>query len=219
MQHPNVALFYFGYDRKMLVCAVADVFTASNMQTLELSSLHLCHHAKNKKFTVQRRTVKSYNFGYWDAYSPEIFKTKNTEEVGLEFSRWLALNDPLLVSVEQEFIKLFPSLHTQAKHIPQSFRPFKIWTTATINISHSNGMPAHKDLKDWKDGYCAVITFGNYQGGQLHFPELNITVQRMKYGITFFKSAQLLHEVQAFTGSRGSLVLFTHNSVLNKFLL
>jgi len=78
-------------------------------------------------------------------------------------------------------------------------------------------MKEHRDMKDWKDGYCAVINVGNYEDGQLYFPDLNIQMNNWKCGVTFFKSFKLLHGVLPFIGNRLSVVLFTPNSILKKY--
>jgi hypothetical protein len=83
-----------------------------------------------------------------------------------------------------------------------------VWTTCAINFNWG-AMKAHKDKDDYRHGFCFIIPFGRFQGGDLHFPELNITIKMKPGMVVAFKSAELLHKVLPYTGDRYSLVLFT----------
>jgi hypothetical protein len=158
------------------------------------------------------------HFGYWSRYSSRPFKTRNSKEAGMQLDDWLKSNDALLSRVEEIFQNLFPQLHQQALSTPTHLRPFKMWTTIAVNVTSQKGMTLHKDNKDWKNGFCAIIPFGKFGGGQLSFPELDLSITTKNTGIVFFRSNELIHGVTPFTGNRGSLVLFNCQNTLKRFL-
>jgi hypothetical protein len=53
---------------------------------------------------------------------------------------------------------------------------FGPWSTVAINFSWGK-MKAHKDKSDYINRLCWLVTIiGDYDGGELHFPELDITI-------------------------------------------
>jgi hypothetical protein len=83
-----------------------------------------------------------------------------------------------------------------------------VWTTCAINFNWG-AMEPHKDKDDYRHGFCYVVPFGKFEGGDLYFPELNITIKMRSGMVVAFKPAELLHEVLSYTGDRYSIVLFT----------
>jgi hypothetical protein len=90
---------------------------------------------------------------------------------------------------------------------------FGKWAAIAINCNlDESGIGLHSDAHDFRDGLCWTIPFGNFTGGDLNFPDLNLRVQYKSGDVASFLSLQR-HEVKRFRGSRYSLVLFTHNTV------
>jgi hypothetical protein len=88
------------------------------------------------------------------------------------------------------------------------------WATGALNYNVLSS--PHRDKKDF--GLCWIIPFGDFDGGgDLLLDDLNIAF-KMKPGCAVaFRSSKLLHSVTEWTsGDRFSLVLFTHNEMVNK---
>ena len=108
--------------------------------------------------------------------------------------------------------------------VKKEHRPFDPFSTVMVN-----GEPIkkiHKDGKDYRDGLCLVIPFGNFSGGNLMFPSYKrefvldkgnnvISISLFKGDMIIFKSHTLHHgNNEVYWGERRSLVFFTHNSVI-----
>lgn len=63
---------------------------------------------------------------------------------------------------------------------------------------------AHRDSKDFT--VCAVVPFGDFEGGELVFWELGIVLQLRGADIVTFRSERLTHFNLHYIGMRGSLV-------------
>ncbi len=57
---------------------------------------------------------------------------------------------------------------------------------AILNINSLSTF--YVDTKDWKNEFCVVISFGDYSGSELHFSELNITLNITKSDFVFFQN-------------------------------
>ena len=60
----------------------------------------------------------------------------------------------------------------------------------------------HTDNKDYSAGFCIVIPYGKFEGGELWFPNQNWKISTQGGEIIAFKSSLLVHAVAAVTGSR-----------------
>jgi hypothetical protein len=56
----------------------------------------------------------------------------------------------------------------------------------------------------------SILTFGNYEGGELHFPLLNITLNIEEKDVALFQSHKLEHGNKDTVGIRNSLVFVSH---------
>jgi hypothetical protein len=54
-----------------------------------------------------------------------------------------------------------------------------------------------------------LVPFGNFEGEELFFPEINVKILLRPGLVVAFKSAELLHQVLSYTSDRYSVVLFT----------
>ena len=72
----------------------------------------------------------------------------------------------------------------------------------------------HKDKSDKKDGYVAMMCFGDFSGGELVVTELGMRFAFQPGDVVLFRSAVLEHYITEFQGSRTSTVFFCHQGVI-----
>lgn len=99
------------------------------------------------------------------------------------------------------------------KKVPEEYRLFGVFSLLILNFSC--GTKYHRDLRDWKNGFCAVFPFGDWTGGNLVFPEIGTSVKLRKGDLIFFQSFNLVHGTDEYVGDRHSIVLCAHNTVIN----
>jgi hypothetical protein len=72
----------------------------------------------------------------------------------------------------------------------------------------------HRDIQDLKDGWCAVVVFGEFENADLCLPDLSVRLHIRPGDIVFFRSFALKHFVSTWTGlKRYALVYFTYQAV------
>ena len=74
----------------------------------------------------------------------------------------------------------------------------------------------HTDKGDVREGWVAMICSGNFEGGELCVPGLNLKLGHKPGDIIFFRSSLLEHFVGDFTGDRSSMVFFSHEKLMVK---
>jgi hypothetical protein len=131
----------------------------------------------------------------------------------LAFPEWLNCNNQLFTALSDILKMYYPALYTEYNKLEEQYRLFGAWSMAILNINSFSTF--HIDTKDWKNGFCVVITFGDYVGGELHFPGLNITLNLQQRDVVFFQSHKLEHGNKDTIGTRHSLVLVSHNTLFN----
>jgi hypothetical protein len=90
---------------------------------------------------------------------------------------------------------------------------FGTWAALAINANlDPTGIAPHTDAHDFREGLCWTIPFGDFEDGDLNFPKLNLKVKYKAGDVAAFQSLQQ-HEIKPFTGTRFSLVLFSHNTI------
>ncbi|KAJ3029185.1 hypothetical protein HDV00_009706 [Rhizophlyctis rosea] len=73
----------------------------------------------------------------------------------------------------------------------------------------------HIDHNDTRRGYCLVTPLGKWEGGELHFPQLGLTVPLQFGEMCFFRSSLLWHgNLEITKGIRHGLVFFSHDSIV-----
>ena len=88
------------------------------------------------------------------------------------------------------------------------------WFNVVINFRLENsGMPVHQDPKDFRHELCWIIPFGDYQGANLYFPDMNLNVEFLPGDLICFNSFNLQHGVRSFQGFRGSIVFIGHENM------
>lgn len=71
----------------------------------------------------------------------------------------------------------------------------------------------HKDKRDRKRGWTAMVCIGQFRHGFLVLPQLNLRVKFEPGDVIFFRASFLEHFLEEFKGERSALVFFTHASV------
>lgn len=70
----------------------------------------------------------------------------------------------------------------------------------------------HKDKGGVRDGWVGMTCVGEFKGGELCFPDLDVKLRFLPGDIILFRSCILQHFVRATIGERSSLVFFSHSS-------
>ena len=73
----------------------------------------------------------------------------------------------------------------------------------------------HIDRDDDKYGFCWLVPLGDWEGGDLIFPQLNVRIKLKPGNILAFRSNLLVHGNLSCSGVRHSLVFFTHNNLFS----
>ena len=73
----------------------------------------------------------------------------------------------------------------------------------------------HIDRDDDKYGFCWLVPLGDWEGGDLIFPQLNVRIKLKPGNILAFRSNLLVHGNLPCSGVRHLLVFFTHNNLFS----
>ena len=65
----------------------------------------------------------------------------------------------------------------QAKKMRRVWLPFLFSAWAAANLNVNTAVASHRDKFDMPDGICCVLVFGDFEGGELCFPEMVIFVK------------------------------------------
>jgi len=112
--------------------------------------------------------------------SAQSYNTKSAIYTLKEFGQPLL---PLIQTVEGLFQTFLPEEHSQYTAVYKTIddgkadnvdEAFGIWTSRSyvINANTNN----YKDLEDVCHGWCAIVVFGDFEGGDACFPELGVKI-------------------------------------------
>ncbi|CAG8630967.1 3716_t:CDS:2 [Acaulospora morrowiae] len=125
---------------------------------------------------------------------------------------------PLSDIVNNYFHNTYPTLHTKMKNlnlgpnVPKSFGAFP-----TIGINFNVICQFHRDLKDHRNTLCVVCPLGNFEGGELVFPELKLIVHVKQGQAVAFRSNLLVHgNLPVVAGVRHSIVFYIHSTLIKQ---
>jgi hypothetical protein len=76
----------------------------------------------------------------------------------------------------------------------------------------------HTDKGNVREGWVAMICSGDFEGGELCVPGLDLKLGHKPGDIIFLLSSLLEHFVSDFTGNRSSMVFFSHEKLMDKQL-
>ena len=110
----------------------------------------------------------------------QSYHTKSAIYTLKEFGQQLL---PLTQTVEAPFQTFLPEEHSKYTAVYGTIydgkadnvdKAFGIWTSRSlgINVNTHN----HKDLEDVCYGWCAIVVFGDFEGGDACFPELRVKI-------------------------------------------
>jgi hypothetical protein len=121
---------------------------------------------------------------------------------------------PLSDSVNQFLKKYYRNLYeklSQLKWGPFAPRPFGVFPMIAINYNIISSY--HWDKNDEINSLCCLVALGDYEGGELCFPQLEIIIPLRPNQVVAFSSHFLLHgNLPIVKGIRHSIVYFIHNT-------
>ncbi|RHZ83994.1 hypothetical protein Glove_86g100 [Diversispora epigaea] len=112
----------------------------------------------------------------------------------------------------------YNSMYLKLKNLslgPFAPRSFGIFPMIAINYNIVSNY--HWDLSDASNCLCCLIPLGNFQGGDLYFPQLHVRVPLQPGQVVAFDSHNLLHgNLPLISGIRHSIVYFVHQNFFHK---
>lgn len=93
----------------------------------------------------------------------------------------------LIGNVVFQYIPLFACELT--RRVNPQYRLFDIFSLLILNLTC--GCALHKDFRDY--GYCVLVPFGDFDGGELVFPKYQIAVKLDPGDVAIFRSSVLEH--------------------------
>ncbi|RHZ49680.1 hypothetical protein Glove_518g12 [Diversispora epigaea] len=112
----------------------------------------------------------------------------------------------------------YNSMYLKLKNLslgPFALRSFGIFPMIAINYNIVSNY--HWDLSDASNCLCCLIPLGNFQGGDLYFPQLHVRVPLQPGQVVAFDSHHLLHSnLPLISGIRHNIVYFVHQNFFYK---
>jgi hypothetical protein len=159
----------------------------------------------------KRGVDKVLHLGCWRCYAKVPFVTKHSRTDAAK--DWILANRNIFVKLNNLFYMENPELFEIYQKPALPVRMFGAWAAIAINCDlDESGIALHTDAHDFREGFCWTIPFGDFTGGELHLPKLKLTVEYKRRDVAMFQSLQQ-HEIKPFSGTRYSLVLFSHNTI------
>jgi len=125
---------------------------------------------------------------------------------------------PLSDSINIYFQNIYPNLYSKLVNLDLGLnvpKSFKIFPSIAINFNRISEF--HRDIKDHPNTLCVVCPLGTFEGGQLVFPELKLTIHAKQGQAIAFRSHILVHgNLPVRNGIRHSIVFFVHNTVIKE---
>jgi hypothetical protein len=165
-------------DREGIVLRVfRSVLDGADLQTLLDSTMRLAS-AKSKHKKDHRRGVdRVFHLGCWRSYAQQPFVTSGSRSC--EAKNWMEANRNAFCKLNNLFMERFPTLFRRYMNVEIPARMFGAWAAVAINcgLQHDVGIRLHRDAHDYRGGLCWTIPFGEFQGGDLVLPELNLRLE------------------------------------------
>ena len=89
-----------------------------------------------------------------------------------------------------------------------------LWHGLAINEAQSQSGKLHKDYADAKEAYNCIIPYGDWQGGEVILWDLKKKVELKEGQALIFQGRIIMHNAWRIEGSRNSVDLFIHESLL-----
>ena len=159
----------------------------------------------------------------------EILKSEN------RFKFYLYLKDqlfPLIIKLESLVAKLIqcsfpelyslfnidiPNIETNLSFFKSFAINFGLQEEANSDLIRQGATDRHKDQNDCLYAFCAVVVFGDFEGGDLALSEIGLVIE-IKYGhIILLRSSLLEHfNTKVLKGKRDSIVFYLRKFIYNE---
>lgn len=128
--------------------------------------------------------------------------------------RLVELLQPLCSIITQLVEKHLPSLAQLYSKLCVEHRPFGLYHYVTLHVTPT--FKPHVDDLDFRAGMSALVPLGDFTGGDLFFPKLNLTIENPEGTILLFDSNQQHQVEQVTSGERFSLSFIYRNRTVNE---
>ncbi|KAL6074266.1 hypothetical protein QOT17_004295 [Balamuthia mandrillaris] len=165
-----------------------------------------------KRSRSRQQGGATYRFGWALQYSGTPRPIRGTEAAAAQ--NWLQENRPVFRVVHELLKEHFPELCSilEGNSAFIADNPISPFATVVVNVDFA--VEPHRNKNDYKEGLAVVIPLGDFTGGQLFFPEINVTVNTQPGDVVAFRSARLTHSVLPYVGTRHSVILFTQDNMI-----
>lgn len=157
----------------------------------------------------KRGDIEKYHLGCWRKYTNQI--TVSKESQNKHASHWLRVNNPLFLHVSAIFQHHYPDLYAIYNAVPLPEKLVGVFGMVALNVNFPSRL--HTDDEDYRNGLCWVMPFGDYDGGNLVFPDLKLEVELRPGDLVCFRSHLIEHFNRSFSGYRNSLVFFSSHTL------
>jgi hypothetical protein len=201
------------YDLSTLIHGIPDgrpkaVGSKSMPRILNDGRLGTYHATPNSVVKIlERDDVRQGVFG---AMAGKSGRPSHLSSLSREKPEWLSLLRPLIEEVNRLYAKFLPSFYEfQRRELKKASPEFRLWHTAFSSAY----MPVHLrsgyhgDESNLPGGMSALLSLGDYSGGQLVVPRWRIAFELMPGDLLLFDGLQL-HGNLPIVGDRASLVLY-----------
>ena len=183
------------------------------------------NHTLNNRAHQSKNFRKEFveHFGSFTSNNNEPYTTANTvashspDHQKCVYDLFQSLQ-PLSDSINIYFQNIYPNLYSKLVNLdlgPNVPKSFKIFPSIAINFNRISEF--HRDIKDHPNTLCVVCPLGTFEGGQLVFPELKLTIHAKQGQAIAFRSHILVHgNLPVRNGIRHSIVFFVHNTVIKE---
>jgi len=149
--------------------------------------------------------------------SSDMASTHNIEHLPCVHELIHAL-EPLSDSINQFINNNYFNMYEKLSNLswgPFAPKPFRIFPMIAINFNTISDY--HLDSYDEANSLCVLVALGDFEGGELCFPQLKIAIQLKPGQVVAFSSKLLLHGNCIVTkGIRYSIVYYIHRDFFKK---
>ena len=159
----------------------------------------------------------------------EILKSENRFKFYLYLKNQLF---PLIIKLESLVAKLIqcsfpelyslfnidiPNIETNLSFFKSFAINFGLQEEANSDLIRQGATDRHKDQNDCLYAFCAVVVFGDFEGGDLALSEIGLVIE-IKYGhIILLRSSLLEHfNTKVLKGKRDSIVFYLRKFIYNE---
>ena len=183
------------------------------------------NHTLNNRVHQSKSFKKEFveHFGSFTANNNEPYTTANTVASHSPHHQkcvhhLIQALQPLSDSINVHFQNIYPDLYSKLVNLdlgPNVPKSFKAFPSVAINFNRISEF--HRDVKDHPNTLCVVCPLGTFEGGQLVFPELKLTIHAKQGQAIAFRSHILVHgNLPVLNGVRHSVVFFVHSTVIKE---